>query len=267
MVDRPATGRRARRSPIGEDVGAVDPGVGRERTGPELPGPPVGRPRANPRPLQGSARDEIVAVATRLFAEQGFAATTMAEIAQAAGLRQSSLYYYFRQKELILQATFTVNRAPLDFIRRLRSEPSSAALRLYRLIRYDVMQLCDAPCDINEVYRISLVQPDLFAGFWSERRELHRRTEQLVGDGMAEGALIDGDARLVALTVLSANEGFQNFWRLRGSQRLDGRRAGSPPRYSPADLGRHAATVALRGLLSRPATVTGLARQAERLDG
>ena len=65
-------------------------------------------------------------MATRLFGEQGFANTTMAQIAEAAGLRQSSLYYYFRRKELILEATFSVNRAPLEFLKRIASEPGTA---------------------------------------------------------------------------------------------------------------------------------------------
>src|ERR1700712_4938826 len=93
----------------------------------DAPPTPVGRPRANPRPLSGSPREEIVAVATRLFGAQGFANTTMAQIAEAAGLRQSSLYYYFRRKELILEATFSVNRAPLEFLKRIASEPGPPA--------------------------------------------------------------------------------------------------------------------------------------------
>jgi AcrR family transcriptional regulator len=36
-----------------------------------------------------STRDEIVAVAARLFSEKGFAGTTMSAIAKEAGLRQS----------------------------------------------------------------------------------------------------------------------------------------------------------------------------------
>ena len=105
-----ASSAMARAKPGGGGSVGVDDGDER------APAAPVGRPRANPRPIEGSARDEVIAVATRLFSEQGFAQTTMAQIAEAAGLRQSSLYYYFRRKELILEATFSVNRAPLDFL-------------------------------------------------------------------------------------------------------------------------------------------------------
>lgn len=257
-----ATARGTRTPPV--VLPAAD---GAHATGPPpSTGAPVGRPRASGRPLEGSARDEIIAVATGLFAEQGFARTTMAQIAEAAGLRQSSLYYYFRRKEHILQATFSVNRAPLDFLKRISSEPGSAALRLFRVIRFDAIQLCEAPCDINEVWRISLVQPELFADFWADRRDLHRRVERLVRDGVADGTFVATDARLAALGILSANEGSQNWWRLRDQHRLDGRAPERPPRYDPVELGDHMAVTALRALLKRPAQVTSLQRDATRLD-
>jgi AcrR family transcriptional regulator len=228
---------------------------------------PVGRPRADPRRIEGSARDEIVVVATRLFGEQGFAKTTMAEIARAAGLRQSSLYYYFRRKELILEATFTVNRAPLEFMKQIAAEPGSPALQLYRVIRFDAVQLCRAPCDVNEVWRISLVQPEAFGDFWADRRELHRRVERLIRHGIDVEDFVDIDARLTALSLLSANEGSQNWYRQRDERRLDGRRPGSPPRYSALEVGEHMATSALRLLLRRPAQLAALRREAATLDG
>ena len=44
-------------------------------------------------------RDEILAIAAELFAERGFAATTVREIADAAGILSGSLYHHFDSKE------------------------------------------------------------------------------------------------------------------------------------------------------------------------
>ena len=44
-------------------------------------------------------RDEILAIAAALFAERGFAATTVREIADAAGILSGSLYHHFDSKE------------------------------------------------------------------------------------------------------------------------------------------------------------------------
>ena len=46
-------------------------------------------------------RDEILAIAAQLFAERGFAATTVREIADAAGILSGSLYHHFDSKESI----------------------------------------------------------------------------------------------------------------------------------------------------------------------
>jgi AcrR family transcriptional regulator len=44
-------------------------------------------------------RDEILAIAAQLFAERGFAATTVREIADASGILSGSLYHHFDSKE------------------------------------------------------------------------------------------------------------------------------------------------------------------------
>ena len=46
---------------------------------------------------------EIVDAAARVFAERGYHGTTTQDIADELGLRQASLYYYFRSKEAALE--------------------------------------------------------------------------------------------------------------------------------------------------------------------
>lgn len=60
----------------------------------------IGEPEVN------STRDRIVAEALRLFAEQGYAATSVAAIEEAAGLspRSGALYTHFGSKEQVLGA-------------------------------------------------------------------------------------------------------------------------------------------------------------------
>jgi TetR/AcrR family transcriptional regulator len=60
-----------------------------------------GRPAAS---LHPEARDLLLTAATELFAEQGVAATTFANIAQRAGLTPAMLHYYFKDREQLLDA-------------------------------------------------------------------------------------------------------------------------------------------------------------------
>src|ERR1700682_5262362 len=122
---------------------------------PAAPMRPVGRPRLVDRAPTASPRDGIVLAAGRLFAELGYANVTMSDIARAAGLQQSSLYYWFRRKELVLQATLEVNRLPGEFLRRIAGEPLPPSVKLYRLLRFDTYQLCESALDINEIERLA----------------------------------------------------------------------------------------------------------------
>ena len=55
----------------------------------------------------------ILDAGARLFVERGFAATTLADIADEVGLARSSLYRYFPDKEHILLRWFARESAPL----------------------------------------------------------------------------------------------------------------------------------------------------------
>jgi AcrR family transcriptional regulator len=50
--------------------------------------------------------DAILTVARRLFGAQGFAATTMDDIAEGAGLAKGAVYHHFKTKEAVFEAVF-----------------------------------------------------------------------------------------------------------------------------------------------------------------
>lgn len=214
-----------------------------------------------------SPREEILAAAIALFAEKGYAGTTMSEIATAAGLQQSSLYYWFNRKELILQAAFGVNRAPLDFLIRTSDDPGSAGLHLYRVLRFDIVQLCRAPVDVNEVVRMASAQPQVFTDFWSERQALHDGVEALIEQGIADGELRPLDTTLTALNLLSADEGVPNWFRAQSAHSLDGPAAFRHRGYTVHEAASHFAGLALRGLLVDPSDLARIEREADALDG
>jgi AcrR family transcriptional regulator len=210
----------------------------------------VGRPRVNPTDGDLAPRDEILAAATRLFAERGVAEVTMSEIATRAGLRQASLYYWFRRREEILaEIVEQVNRVPLDFVLKLEQEAGDPAVQLWRLIRFDVAALCAFPFDINEVHRLSRRAPDAFEVYWQERQALNDAVERLIARGVADGAFRPVDARLAALVVLSDDEGVQNWYRPIEGRRLAGRPDGD---HTVDEIAEFLADTTVRGLLAAP---------------
>jgi AcrR family transcriptional regulator len=207
-----------------------------------------------------------VAVATRLFSERGYGETTMSEIARAAGLQQSSLYYWFRRKELILQAVFAVNRMPLEFIKGIGTGSDSPGLKLYRLVRFDTRQLCVSPCDIHEVDRLASQRPDLFTDYWRDRQDLHDWVVLLVRSGVEEGQFFECDPDLAALTLLSFDEGAQHWVRQRDQHRRGGGAVFTYPPYEPEQVADFVASAALRLLLRDPNELEALREQAAACD-
>jgi AcrR family transcriptional regulator len=201
-----------------------------------------GRPRLQPRSVDGDASDEILAAASELFDERGVTNTTMAQIAAGAGLRQSSLYYYFRSKEEILATIVAkANVVPLALLRRVRREPVEPAARLWRFVAGDVLALCALPFDINEVHRIAARDRQRFATYWKERRTLQSGLAAILREGLADGSLRDVNARLTALTLMSNDEAVQNWFR-----------HDTRPVRSPALIAASVADLAVGGLLVRP---------------
>ncbi len=64
------------------------------------------RPRGHPRwqRRKDDRPGEIVAAALEVFAERGFAATNLDEVARRAGVTKGTIYLYFKSKEALFQA-------------------------------------------------------------------------------------------------------------------------------------------------------------------
>ena len=61
-------------------------------------------------------RQEILAAATQVFSEKGYASTTTKDIANQADIGESTLYSYFESKRAILLAIFNENREIFDSV-------------------------------------------------------------------------------------------------------------------------------------------------------
>lgn len=61
-------------------------------------------------------RQGVLDTARRLFAEKGFAATSLQQIADTLGVTKANVYYYFRTKNAILEALLDEQVAALDAV-------------------------------------------------------------------------------------------------------------------------------------------------------
>ncbi|WP_411106399.1 helix-turn-helix domain-containing protein [Streptomyces sp. cmx-4-9] len=162
----------------------------------------VGRPRADRlRPPSGRPpREELLCAAAELFTVQGYAATTTRAVAERAGMRQATMYHYFRGKEELLAELLESTVAPsLLLARRLLADAGRpAARRLWELCRSDVLLLCGGPYNLGALYLLPEVAGARFGQFRRMRAELKQIYRQLL-HGTGAGAELAEDRDGLAL--------------------------------------------------------------------
>ncbi|WP_114423987.1 TetR/AcrR family transcriptional regulator [Nocardioides houyundeii] len=209
----------------------------------------VGRPRRTGA-AGGDPRQEILDAAARLFAERGYAATTMTEVARTVGLGQSSVYYWFSSKEELLRALVSANRESLEVAERLSGGATPPAVHLYAVLHTDVLQMCRGALDFYDLERVARSQPETFAEILDDYGRLRAALEEIVAAGIASGDFVAADARIAVVACLAQTEGVQHRFRTPTPDAAD-----RPAALADASAAaRLAAATALRALLADPSS-------------
>ena len=146
-----------------------------------------GRPRKQQPSRPGAtAREEILDAAAELFTTQGYANTSTRSIAEAVGIRQSSLYHHFSHKDDILEVLLAGTVASsLSFARTVwagaasGSSPVAAAARLHAVALHDGTQLCTARWNLGVLYNLPEARSARFHSFMADRAELRGLYQRL----------------------------------------------------------------------------------------
>jgi len=129
---------------------------------------------APPTPKGRATRAQLVAAGRRVFANHGYVAATMSQVADEAGMSMGALYRYFRNKDDLFESVIQgVHNELFDLSRTqqhdLRTEPflalleaNTGYLRGYSEYR-DVMRAFMEASHVTERFR----------NFWWEMRERH----------------------------------------------------------------------------------------------
>jgi AcrR family transcriptional regulator len=201
--------------------------------------PAAAAPGRGGRGLDSSRGDEILVAAARMFWEKGYAATSVADIADAVGLLKGSLYHYISSKEeLLFRIVDSAHRDALEAIKKkLIGRGAVEGIRTF--VRESVVFVAE--------------HPEQSAAFYLQWRHLtgeHLRTiraireeneallEQLIRRGQEDGTVrADTDAKLLTLCAFSSITSLHNWYRRGGS-------------WSPSQLGDTFADFAIEGLKS-----------------
>ena len=150
-------------------------------------------------------RVEIARVAARLFAQHGYAATTMADIAEPLGVTKAALYYYVSSKEEVLGTIADHALGLLETgLARIRSEHETFTGQLRAAVRHHVEV---ATHDTRSLFVLEAIRSELSD---EQQRALRQRSSRyrqslaaLIADGQEAGEMrADLDPRLAALGVI-----------------------------------------------------------------
>lgn len=150
---------------------------------------------------------EICAAALQVFAEKGFAAAKLDEIAKRAGVSKGTLYLYFKDKEQLFRAVIRDTVVPN--VENMRADLIQTGIPFDQLIRFFFAQfaMIASHVPIGAVAKMVVSEsrnfPEL-AKVWHDEvvSKALGTVTALIEMAQAKGEVREGDARLHAFTLL-----------------------------------------------------------------
>lgn len=168
--------------------------------------------------------------AFRLFVSQGYVATSLNEIAEAAGLTKGAIFFYFSSKEKLMLSLLDLVEADIadTLIARLDESEGSAPDKIAAFFRHTSQAGVDRPDELLCLIKVSIEFHN--RGDAIDRRtaaiydRIHSAVAAILEEGRARGEI---DAALpvaeLASMVIATHDGMMLEWHRRG-RTIDGRR-------------------------------------------
>ena len=167
--------------------------------------------------IEPTRRREIEDVASDLFREHGYAATSVRDIARALDIQGPSLYAHVTSKEEVLWAI--VDRAAARFEAAAEAaDPVVIAsrdpvVRLEGLVRAHVRVITD---DVGAagvfIHEWRALGPERRAAILARRDAYERRFREVVETGIATGSFAMTDPAVAAIAILSTLNGIPGWF-------------------------------------------------------
>jgi AcrR family transcriptional regulator len=173
----------------------------------------------------GARRREIDDVASELFHANGYAATSVRDIARALDIQGASIYAHVASKEDVLFSI--VDRAASAFERAAdaatgETQSADPVERLAALVEAHVDVVTSDPQRASVfVTEWRHLSPERRAGIADRRDAYERRFRDVITDGIAVGAFRASDTNLAATFILTALNGIATWYRPDGRLSAD----------------------------------------------
>ncbi|WP_063920585.1 TetR/AcrR family transcriptional regulator [Nocardia salmonicida] len=163
-------------------------------------------------------RARILSVAMKLFAENGYRGTSLAAVAEAAGITRSGVLHHFSSKEALLSAVLVErDEQAFDAVEVDQEYEGPAALRAFEIVD----RLVARNSSNREFTRLSHLAlfgsadaPELAQDWSNERLRTYRdNLARVFEESVAAGEIrADIDAEAIALLIVGAVTGLTELW-------------------------------------------------------
>jgi AcrR family transcriptional regulator len=166
-------------------------------------------------------RQEIIRVASELFAEHGYQRVGMRALADAVGIRASSLYHHFPSKVDLLYAVCQLATSAFISVQQPVLEgPGSPEQRLREVLRAHILYFhehrLEETVGLRELAELRDQAPERYEEIQAIRRGYQRAIEAVIGEGVSCGEFSVPDARLAALALLGMINSINSWFRKEG---------------------------------------------------
>lgn len=134
-------------------------------------------------------QERLLAAASRLFAERGFAPTSVQDIVELAGVTKGAMYHYYTSKDDLLQQIYTrLLVVQAERLADIADAPGPVADRLREAAADVVVSTLEHLDDAMVSFRsMHMLPADRQAQVRADRRRYHERFRALIEKGQAEG--------------------------------------------------------------------------------
>lgn len=152
-----------------------------------------------------TTKEKLFEAALDLFAEKGFAATSVDEIAESIGIKGPNLYKYYKGKDALFEALATKNEETylesMEFINEAASKiDGPEALKAFSMGQIRTTMTMDKICKMRKLCNNDQFRSDIIRHKLTER-EITQPRDQYTGvfaDMMKKGMLRECDPSLLA---------------------------------------------------------------------
>ena len=155
-------------------------------------------------------RAHILEVAMELFSQKGYAGTSMSAIARKVGIDQSTMYYWCKSKEHLLDEVVKLHGKTVEYAQLVSGMEGSCSARLYALVYHDVLNLCLLPVDFYELETAAAKDRSRFGGFIDNYHGLAAIIRALVESGIEGGEFEHPDPWSCTFNIMVCDEGLQH---------------------------------------------------------